>query len=230
MIKQMTLLTRRENLDAPSFHTRWAGHHSGLVRQLPGLLRYVQNDILRPLPRPHLPEIPLSLDGVEELWFESPEMLREAQASSAAAAAIDDETRLLAAKSVYMVHEIVVYDRPATRQRRGKRLSFLRRKGGLTTAQFQEHWSTTHVAYARAHRFAERYVQNHVVGAERRPGLPSRLPDIDGIGEFQTADLAQMQQTYETPEGRAMNEDSQRFLDAVSTYLVAERDMSPGGD
>jgi uncharacterized protein (TIGR02118 family) len=226
MIKQMAILVCRDGVDAEAFHSHWSREHARLVCRLPGLVRYVQNDILRPLSRRHLPKIPLRLDGIEELWFRSPEALREAQDSPAARAVLADEPTIVDAKSVFTVREIVVYDIAGAADRCDKRLSLLLRRSALTVAQFQDHWSTVHVEYARAHRFAERYVQNHVIAAERRATLPWALPDIDGFGTFLTSDLAQMHATYDTPAGEAMNDDARRFVGAVSTYLVREREIS----
>jgi uncharacterized protein (TIGR02118 family) len=226
MIKQMAILARRDGVDAEAFHSHWSMEHARLVCKLPGLVRYVQNDILRMLPRRHLPAIPLCLDGIEELWFRSPEALREAQESPATRAVLADEPTLADAKSVFTVREIVVFDIAGAADRRDKRISLLLHRSALAVAQFQDHWSTIHVEYARAHRFAERYVQNHVIAAERRAKLPSTLPDIDGFGTFLTADLAQMHATYDTSAGQAMNDDARRFVGAVSTYLVRERERS----
>jgi uncharacterized protein (TIGR02118 family) len=226
LIKQMAILARRDGVDAEAFRSRWSMEHARLVCKLAGLVRYVQNDILRPLPRRHLPEIPLRLDGIEELWFRSLEAFQEAQESPAARAVLADEPTIVDAKSVFTVREIVVFDIAGAADRRDKRLSLLLRRSPLTVAQFQDHWSTIHVEYARAHRFAERYVQNHVIAAERRATLPSALPDVDGFGAFLTADLAQMHATYDTPAGQAMNDDTRRFVGAVSTYLVREREVS----
>jgi uncharacterized protein (TIGR02118 family) len=226
MIKQMAILARRDGVDAEAFQSRWSMEHARLVCKLPGLVRYVQNDILRILPRRHLPDIPLRLDGIEELWFRSPEALQEAQDSPVARAVLADEATIADAKSVFTVREIVVFEFAGATDRRDKRISLLLRKPALAVAEFQLHWSTIHVEYARAHRFAERYVQNHVIAAERRAKLPSALPDVDGFGTFLTSDLAQMHATYDTPAGQAMNDDARRFVGAVSTYLVREREIS----
>jgi hypothetical protein len=181
----------------------------------------VQNDVVDRVPRRHLPELAGDIDGIEEFWFDGPE---EGEPSPAAVAARQDEARFLRGKTVFAVHEIVGYE-PAEAGRRDKRISLLLRWDGMSKVEFSAHWSTTHLALARAHRHADRYVQNHVLAATLRQDLPEPLAAIDGFGIFETADLAAMQRSYATAPGRALNEDAARFIAAVSTFRVASREV-----
>lgn len=231
MMKQIAILARRDGATREAFQAHWSMRHAGLMAVLPGLVRYVQNDVLRALPRRHLPPLPGEIDGIEELWFRSAAALGEAATSSAAQTVLHDEPNFAGGKSVFTVHELVVYDGATDDAApRHKRISMLRRRAPTTKAQFQSYWSTVHLELARAHRHADRYVQDHVIEAQPRGELPVALPEVDGFGEFATADLERMQGTYDTAAGRAMTEDAARFLDAVSTYLVGAREIAlPGG-
>ena len=225
-MKQVAILARGEGMTQADFRAHWSIRHAALAVRLPGLVRYVQYDIRHVVPRRHLPALALAIDGIEELWFASAADLETAARSPAARAMQREERSFLRGMSVFTVHEIVVYDVAADAAvRRDKRISILRRRVGMSVAEFQAYWSTVHRELAQAHRHADRYAQNHVVAVHRREELPEMLPDIDGFGDFETADLASMAASYETAGGRALNEDAKRFLAAVSTYVVDMREI-----
>jgi uncharacterized protein (TIGR02118 family) len=218
MIKQVTVLARGDDLTPEGFRAHWSTRHAHLVARLPGLVRYVQNDVRQIVPRSHLAPLALAIDGIEELWFAS-------EKSVTGPAALHEERGFLRGKSIFTVRETIVYDTADASMPRHKRISALRRNPSMSVAEFQAYWSTVHLGLARALHHADRYAQNHVVEAHRRPELPQELPDIDGFGEFLTTDLARMQASYDTDAGRALNQDSKRFLGAVSTFVVEAREI-----
>jgi uncharacterized protein (TIGR02118 family) len=108
------------------------------------------------------------------------------------------------------------------------RISFVRRRPGLTREQFADHWTNVHSALARRHHPALcRYVQNVVV-APLTPGAP----EIDGIAElgFRTIeDLAA--RMYDSPEGTAViRADVRRFIDAGAGWRVLTRPSWPASN
>jgi hypothetical protein len=219
MRKEIAVLARRRDMTREAFRAHWATCHAALMAQRPGLIRYVQNDVVDRLERRHLPQLSGEIDGIEELWLDEPE-----ETPRSPGAAWQDEPNFLRAKAVFDVCEIVGYE-TETVGRRCKRVSLLRRRAGMTVAEFRAYWSTTHLDLARAHRHADRYAQNHVTATLPRPELPETLGEIDGFGVFETADLAAMLASYATASGRALNEDAARFISAVSTFLASAREI-----
>jgi uncharacterized protein (TIGR02118 family) len=104
------------------------------------------------------------------------------------------------------------------------RISFVRRRSGLTREQFADHWSKVHAPLARRHHPALwRYVQNVVI----EPLTPD-TPEVDGIAElgFQSMDDLSTRM-YDSPEGRAIiRADVQRFIDVDAGWTVVTTSSS----
>ena len=101
------------------------------------------------------------------------------------------------------------------------RLSFVRRRPGITREQFADHWANVHSPLARRHHPALwRYVQNVVV-APLAPGAP----EVDGIAELGFRSKEDMSAgIYDSPEGAAIiRADVSRFIDAGAGWRVLTR-------
>jgi uncharacterized protein (TIGR02118 family) len=79
LLKRISTLRRRDDISEDDFRREWK-HHAGLVSRMPGVSAYRQNIITQrervkgqPAPYEQLP-----LDGIVELWFETPETLNAA--------------------------------------------------------------------------------------------------------------------------------------------------------
>jgi len=99
MFKRMTLLRRLPAHDTAQFRAHWAHVHGAMVLGLPGIRRYVQNDIVEGAGR---------FDGIVELWFDDEPALRAAFASAQGRALPDDEANFLGGKIVCDVEEHVI--------------------------------------------------------------------------------------------------------------------------
>jgi uncharacterized protein (TIGR02118 family) len=83
LIKRMSLLRRRADVDAETFEREWRVEHARLVKLMPGIEGYRQNLVIE---RQVVKGTPcayddLPVDGVVELWFTSTESLNDAFAS-----------------------------------------------------------------------------------------------------------------------------------------------------
>ena len=67
MIKQVSFFKRRDDLSPEEFRDHWLNVHTDVVRQLNGIVRYVQNHALEPRS---------GFDGIAEVWFEDIESMR----------------------------------------------------------------------------------------------------------------------------------------------------------
>lgn len=79
LLKRISMLRRRDDLDEDSFRREWVVH-ADLVRAMPGVSGYRQNVITqrqRVKGQPCAYEA-LPIDGIVELWFESPAALEAA--------------------------------------------------------------------------------------------------------------------------------------------------------
>jgi uncharacterized protein (TIGR02118 family) len=83
LIKRMSLLRRRADVDAETFEREWRVEHARLVKLMPGIEGYRQNLVIERQVVKGTPcaydELPV--DGVVELWFTSTESLNNAFAS-----------------------------------------------------------------------------------------------------------------------------------------------------
>ena len=102
--KVVFVLFRRAGLSHDQCLGEWKGErHVSLVRNVPGLRRWVQNHVAS-LPGESAP------DGLGELWFDDPEAMKKAMGSPKMAAAVEDAKRFLDMARTYAltVHENVV--------------------------------------------------------------------------------------------------------------------------
>ena len=90
MTKMMLLLYKRADLTGDEFNRYWRERHQPLLLQLPGLKKLVLNGVR------HDANTPASAcDGISEAWYDSPEAMYAALASSAAQAVAADTLNFL---------------------------------------------------------------------------------------------------------------------------------------
>ena len=84
LVKRMSLLRRRPDIDAGRFREEWFGFHAEAVRRFPGLAGYTQNLVIARQAGGTTDDAALPVDGVVEMWFRDVEDLKAAFASPAA--------------------------------------------------------------------------------------------------------------------------------------------------
>jgi uncharacterized protein (TIGR02118 family) len=90
VVKAVFLLKFHPNLDPEEGRRWWYEEHGRLALDtLPGLLRYVQNHVVRPVGAAHAAG-GMPFDGIAEIWFESREAYDRAVATTAGRAVVDD--------------------------------------------------------------------------------------------------------------------------------------------
>lgn len=85
MVKLVCLLQRRREVSRKEFHRWWIDEHIPLVRQFPGLRKYVVSLTTRSILGG-----PDEWDGVAELWFDSEEAVDAAYRAAAGSAGKSD--------------------------------------------------------------------------------------------------------------------------------------------
>lgn len=68
--KRVTLIVPRKDMTLADFHVHWSGPHAAIARDLPGLVWYVQNHVMRVLWR--TPGYLGDVHGIAEVAFEDP--------------------------------------------------------------------------------------------------------------------------------------------------------------
>ena len=105
LLKRMSTLKRRPDVDAETFKSEWFDVHSFLVKRLPQVKGYTQNLIVD---RSHGRGNPatyddLPIDGIVELWFEDVGSLNAAFASDAGKTLMTHATEFIAEISTFLV-------------------------------------------------------------------------------------------------------------------------------
>ena len=106
LLKRISTLRRRTDLSADDFRREWRVH-ADLVRAMPGVSGYRQNVVTE---RERIKGEPcgydgLPIDGIVELWFESPEVLNAAFASPQGQRTMAHAQTFLAEITAFLVTE-----------------------------------------------------------------------------------------------------------------------------
>jgi uncharacterized protein (TIGR02118 family) len=103
------------------------------------------------------------------------------------------------------------------------RFGFAPRKPGLTIAEFQHHWRTSHAVAVSGMVGLKRYWQNHAVLRDGEPLLP--YPGFDVCAETEFDDLAAMDAAFASEQYQgAVVADELKLIDkARFTHALCER-------
>jgi len=188
-----------------------------LADRVPGLRRFVLNQVLPVEVRPPAGLAPERWDAVLEGWFDTPADL-ELWIRSAPAA--DLHVDLVVEEK--LIHDSGIRPLPA------KVIVVFRRRADLTRAAAQAHWQDEHVRIGlvehKATDFLRLYYQNHVIEDDR-----ARLPehDYDGLPEYWLDQDALANVGPDAPVMQAIARDEENFIDRTSivTLLVEEEEL-----
>jgi uncharacterized protein (TIGR02118 family) len=110
LIKRMSLLRRRADVDAQTFEREWRIEHARLVKLMPGIEGYRQNLVIE---RQAVKGTPcdytdLPVDGVVELWFTSVDTLNQAFASPQGVQTMEHAKSFIDEITTFMVESRIV--------------------------------------------------------------------------------------------------------------------------
>ncbi|MGD9754409.1 MAG: EthD family reductase [Acidimicrobiia bacterium] len=204
MIKSMTWFKRRPGLTLEQFNEYWRTTHAGLAKQLPGLRRYRQNEVLPGRGGETL------FDGAAETWFDDTNAMRTLVDTDAYRTLMADEPNLmdLATRHEMLVDEHVIID-GAEPAGGFKFVTLVKRRPDLPVDEFQEYWRTVHGPLAARNPYIARYVQNHV---RRRFYDGGRTAVWDGAAVTWFRSKEDMRASAQTPELAATRADEANFL------------------
>lgn len=220
MVHLHFLIKRKDGLSRQEFSDHWRNVHAPLALKVPGVRRYVQN---------HTPPIVSknpSHDGIVELWLDSREAVTAAFNSPAyrQGAYVDepnfvnvkDVTRLQTADQVMLDGAPIGKDEELV-----KRVSFIKRKAGMSPEEFSQYWRDVHGPLALKIPGLRRYVQCHVLPEV----YEQEEPAYDGVAQLWFDTMADLEYAMNSPEYKeGAQSDGPQFVDPAHLmhFLVEE--------
>ena len=205
MFKIVTLIKRRPDLSVENFQAYWADRHGPLLRQAPGIRRYVQSHAL---PQGYR-KGELLFDGTSELWFDDESAYAaylELSVFKAADRDLDafvDRSRL-----VEMPVDVHVIKDGAIPPNAVKNIEFVNRRPGMALVPFRAYWRNVHGPIASKIAVIHRYEQNHL----KLSAYDNGNPPYDGLAITWFASTADMKLATTTPEYQLTRADEPNFL------------------
>ncbi|MSO77257.1 MAG: EthD family reductase [Alphaproteobacteria bacterium] len=190
MIRLMSFLKRRADLDRPAFFRWWLGDHRKLVVKIPNIRRYTISHATDTEDGP--------FDGLAELWFESAEAARAAFATPAGQAGRADAEAHVSRMERLPVVEYPCLDKGTSP--RFKLVAALKRRADMDRPAFKSWWLERHAPMVLPFPSLARYQVNLVEEGEET--------FADGVAEVCFDDLATLMRVMTSAPVRAVQEDS----------------------
>jgi uncharacterized protein (TIGR02118 family) len=221
VIKTLALLRKADSVSQESFLETWS--HAARAQLTDGVLRSVQYHVQPPPPSPPgSPPLPLQVDGLEEVWFDSDKALAQFQASATRPA-----FGAVAAMTRVVFEEATIADElpsGATGDGMLKRLVVLIRKAGFSHEQFIRHWVDVHAPLAKrvqggARKYCQLYVMRELAN---RADLPTLGIEIDGFSESWFDDAAHLGRSLDVPGGAELARDNRIYVETSKLIFYKE--------
>lgn len=113
VIKMIALLHRRPELSRAEFIRHWRETHGPLAQGIPGLRRYIQSHIVSERSRPDIPDLPVDVDGIAELWFDSIDAMEDVHRDERMKRLLADGALFIGGIRTFIVEEIPIIDEVA---------------------------------------------------------------------------------------------------------------------
>jgi len=221
VIKTLALLRKADSVSDESFRGTWS--HAARAQLSDGVRRSVLYEVQPPPPSPPgSPPLPLQVDGLEEVWFDSETALAAYRASTTWPA-----FGAVAAMTQVVFEEATIVDELPAGATGGdmlKRLVVLIRKSGFSHEQFIRHWVDVHAPLAkRVTGGARKYCQLYVMRAlANRADLPTLGVEIDGFSESWFDDAAHLGRSLDVPGGAELARDNRVYVETSKLIFYKE--------
>lgn len=223
MIKCFALLPKKPGISDEQFHSHWRGVHAQLALRIPSLRRYVQSHRLPGLTA-SFPES--RFDGAAEVWYDSLEAaLAMRESPEYLEGAYKDEPNFIDQPGLRWLatrEHVVVAGAPMAKDARCiKGLFLVKRKPGMSVAEFQDYWRNIHAPLVPRTPHLLRYVQCHVLPETYESDTP---PAFDGVAELWWPDVVKFKESWASPELQVEQlTDAKNFVDGKgSMAFLAE--------
>lgn len=198
MIKGYALIPKKPDISLEQFHRHWREVHAPLALRIKALKRYVQSHRI-PQDIPGFTTSPY--EGLAEIWFEdvqtgqglgdNPDYINGAYADEPNFISDEGPSFLMTRENVVVPGPELAKDTPGV-----KALFLVKRKPGLSVAEFQDYWRNKHAPIVPKTPGLLRYVQCHV--APETYG--AKTPKYDGVAELSWADMASFEKGWHSDE------------------------------
>ncbi len=223
MVKGFALIVKKTGISDEQFHSHWRSVHAQLALRITSLRRYVQSHRMPGLtasfPSPRF-------DGAAEVWFDSLEAaLQMRESPDYLEGAYKDEPNFINQPELRWLttrENIVVAGTPMTKDAACVKGVFLvKRKPGLSVAEFQDYWRTKHAPLVPRTPHLLRYVQCHVLPETYEADTP---PAYDGVAELWWPNVEKFKESWASPELQVEQlTDAKQFVDGQnSAAFLAE--------
>ena len=218
MIKSIRLFKRKPGMSIQAFQEHWLNIYGPLVAKVPGLQRCVQSHTLVQ----GYAKGDLLFDGIDERWFEAPQVIEAARKSPEVEAVVRDEATFLNCSRTVLMHVdvFVIKDGPIP-ENAVKNIEFVNRRPGMAVPAFQRYWREIHGPIAARIPVIRRYEQNHLASSAYS-GDP--IPLYDGLAITWFDSTAEMRQGAVTPEYAATRVDEANFLPPGHLPIIITRE------
>jgi len=222
MIHLIFLCRRRADVDRQEFLRYWRETHAPLVAGLPGVRRYVQNAV-QPVPGQAAP-----YDCVDEIWVDDAAaadgLIRSAAYGRSALAGAGNLVESGHGVHLQTTDHLVCGGHPISGgESLPKRMTFFKRKPGLSREDMLRYWRGTHGPLAASVPRLRRYVQSAMLASAYGLGEPC----FDGAAQIWFEDDAALQAAVRSTLFReSVKPDEANFIatdTALTLSIEAER-------
>jgi uncharacterized protein (TIGR02118 family) len=193
MVHLLFLMKRKPELSRQECQRHWQEIHAPLAQRIPGIRRYVQSHVFTAQG-----ENP-PYDGVAEIWvdderaatavFQTKEYLEGAYLDEPNFVDVKQAVRLRTEDHVILAGAPINKDEPLV-----KRISFLKRKPGMSREEFFRYWQDVHGPLALKLPGLRRYVQCHALPSIYANGDPL----FDGVAQIWCTDQVTLQEMLQS--------------------------------
>ncbi|MBM4255925.1 MAG: EthD family reductase [Deltaproteobacteria bacterium] len=222
MVKCFALLTKKTGTSDEHFHNHWRTTHAQLALRITSLRRYVQSH--------YIPHVSASFavapfHGAAEVWYDdlatavgmrtNPQYVEGAYADEPNFINQSD-LKWLATKE----HAVVAGSPIAKDAQLVKGVFLVKRKPGLSVAEFQDYWRNKHAPLVPRTPHLLKYVQCHVLPETYESEFP---PPFDGVAELWWPDLAKFKESWASKEIQVEQlTDAKNFVGAETCAFLAQ--------
>ncbi|MGE0823927.1 MAG: EthD family reductase [Candidatus Binatia bacterium] len=220
MVHLLFLMRRKPGLSRAECQRHWREIHAPLAQRIPGMRRYVQSHVIAAANE----ETPY--DGAAEIWVNDETAATTVfQSKEYKEGAYLDEPKFVDIKSALRLQteDRMIFAGAPMSKTEGlvKRMSFIKRKPGMSREEFSCYWQDVHGPIASKLPGLRRYLQCHTLPSMYANGEPP----FDGVAQVWFTDTAALDKAFSSrvylEEARP---DGQKFIapDGVMGLLIQE--------
>ena len=220
MVHLLFLMRRKPGMSREDCQRHWREIHAPLAQRIPGIRRYVQSHVIA------APGEEPPYDGAAEIWVDDEKAATTVfQSREYKEGAYLDEPNFVDIKVALRLrtadHMILAGAPMGKDERLVKRLSFVKRKPGMSPQDFFRYWEDVHGPIASKLPGLRRYLQCHNLMSS----YEGQDPPFDGVAQVWFSDIAALENAFSSKVYLAdARPDGQKFIapEGVMGLLVQE--------